>query len=131
MPMRLKVLLPSRIFLERADVARITAETAGGSHGLLPRRLDCAAALVPGLLMVAGADGRETWLAVGEGVLVKTGLDVVVSVRAAVAGADLALLRAEVQRQAAALRREEREMRGLTDKLEGAFLHRLGGLRHD
>ena len=131
MAMRLEVLLPARVFLELADVARIVAETAGGSYGLLPRRRDCAAALVPGLLMYAGSDGLEHWLAVGEGVLIKTGDEVVVAVRAAVVGSDLAAMRAQVLREAQAQRNEEREMRDVTDKLEAAFLRRMGGLRHD
>jgi F-type H+-transporting ATPase subunit epsilon len=46
--MRLKVLLPSEVFVEKSDVASIVAETRQGSFGIMPHRLDCVAALAPG-----------------------------------------------------------------------------------
>ena len=49
--MNLKVLLPFQVFAEKTGVARIVAETREGSFGLLPRRLDCVAALAPGILI--------------------------------------------------------------------------------
>jgi F-type H+-transporting ATPase subunit epsilon len=48
--MNLKILLPFEIFAEKADVLRIVAETLEGSFGILPHRLDCVAALAPGIL---------------------------------------------------------------------------------
>ena len=49
--MNLKVLLPFQIFAEKTGVKRIVAETREGSFGLLPHRLDCVAALAPGILI--------------------------------------------------------------------------------
>ena len=49
--MKLKVLLPFRIFAEKTGVSRIVAETREGSFGLLPHRLDCVASLTPGILI--------------------------------------------------------------------------------
>jgi len=49
--MQLKVLIPSCVFLEQDHVIRIVAETPYGSFGILPHRLDCVAALVPGILL--------------------------------------------------------------------------------
>jgi len=69
-------------------VSRVVAETRAGSFGLLPRRLDCVAALTPGILVFeTGAEG-ESYVAVDEGVLIKTGPNVIVSVRRAIAGSD-------------------------------------------
>jgi F-type H+-transporting ATPase subunit epsilon len=48
--MNLKVLLPFEIFAEKTGVPRLVAETPDGSYGLLPHRLDCVTALVPGIL---------------------------------------------------------------------------------
>ena len=48
--MNLKILLPFGIFAEKTDVSRIVAETREGSFGILPHRLDCVAALAPGIL---------------------------------------------------------------------------------
>jgi F-type H+-transporting ATPase subunit epsilon len=49
--MSLKVLLPFRVFADKNDVRKIVAETREGSFGLLPHRLDCVAAIAPGILM--------------------------------------------------------------------------------
>ena len=49
--MNLKVLLPFQVFAEKTGVTRIIAETREGSFGLLPHRLDCVAALAPGILI--------------------------------------------------------------------------------
>ena len=47
--MRLKVILPHQLFLEQTGVKRIVLDTTSGSLGILPRRLDCVATLVPGI----------------------------------------------------------------------------------
>ena len=81
--MNLRILLPFGVFGEEAGVSRIVAEMRGGSFGLLPHRLDCVAALVPGILVYETASDGEMVVAVDEGVLVKTGPEVLVSVRRA------------------------------------------------
>ena len=50
-PMTLEILLPFKVFASKTGVSRIVAETADGSFGLLPHRLDCVAALAPGILV--------------------------------------------------------------------------------
>ena len=97
--MNLKVLLPFGIFAEKTGVSRIIAETDQGSFGLLPQRLDCVAALVPGILIYETEMAGEVYVAVDEGVLVKTGPDVLVSVRRALGGTDLAQLRDAVEQE--------------------------------
>ena len=96
--MHLKVLLPFQVFAENNGVSRIVAETHEGSFGLLPHRLDCVAALVPGILSYQTESGPEVLVAVDEGVLVKTGMDVLVSVRRAIGGTDLGQLHAAVEK---------------------------------
>ena len=71
--MNLKVLLPFGVFAEKTGVSRIVAETREGSFGLLPHRLDCVAALAPGILIYETEADGEVYVAVDEGVLVKTG----------------------------------------------------------
>ena len=97
--MKLRVLLPFRVFSEKAEVSRIVARTGQGSFGLLPHRLDCVAALAPGILTYETEADGEVFVAIDEGVLVKTGLDVLVSVRQALAGTNLATLRDAVEHQ--------------------------------
>lgn len=124
-PMRLKVLLPFRVFADMSDVTRIVAETAEGAFGLLPQRLDCVAALVPGILGLHRAAAGEVFIAVDAGVLVKFGSEVLVTVRRAVMGTDLAQLRASVQQEFLSVDTEERNMRSVMAKLESGFLHRF------
>ena len=85
-PINLKVLLPYRVFVNETGVQRIVAKTPQGCFGLLPHRLDCAAALAPGILTYQTQSGEEVYLAVDQGVLVKAGMDVLVSVRDAIGG---------------------------------------------
>ena len=131
MPINLKILLPFRVFVEVSGVTRMVAETHQGSFGLLPRRLDCVAALVPGILVYAIESGAEVCVAVDAGVLVKAGPDVLVSVRRAIGGSDLGQLRAAVEREYLILDDQEQSMRAVMARLESGFLHRFASLTHD
>jgi len=129
--MNLKVLLPFEVFAETTGVTRIVAETREGAFGLLPRRLDCVAALVPGILIYETESDGEVFLAVDEGVLVKTGPDVLVSVRRALAGADLGQLRDAVAQEYLALDQHEQKVRAVMAKLESGFLRRFEAFRNE
>ncbi|MEO7714923.1 MAG: F0F1 ATP synthase subunit epsilon [Capsulimonas sp.] len=129
--MNLKILLPFQIFAEKTDVLRIVAETPDGSFGLLPHRLDCVAALAPGILTYETAAEGEVYLAVDEGVLVKTGSDVLVSVRRAIGGTDLASLRAAVEKEFLTLDDQEQSVRVVMAKLETGFLRRLASFQNE
>ncbi len=129
--MHLKVLLPYQIFAETTDVSRIVAETRDGSFGLLPHRLDCVAALAPGILIYETAAEGEVYVAVDEGVLVKTGPDVLVSVRNAIGGPDLAQLREAVEQEFLTLDEREQHVRSVMAKLEAGFLQRFATFQHE
>jgi len=123
--MNLKVLLPFQIFAEKTGVSRIVAETHEGSFGLLPHRLDCVAALAPGILIFETKIEGEVYVAVDEGVLVKTGSDVLVSVRNAIAGTNLGQLREAVQREFLHLDEQEKNVRSVLAKMEGDLMRRM------
>ena len=129
--MNLKVLLPFRVFDQKADVLRIVAESREGSFGLLPNRLDCVASLVPGILVYETDAEGEVFVAVDEGVLVKAGYDVLISVRQAIGGADLSRLRHSVEQEFLTLSESERNVRSVMAKLETGFIHRFAGFQHD
>jgi F-type H+-transporting ATPase subunit epsilon len=119
---------------ERDDllqVSRIVAQTEAGSFGLLPHRLDCVAALVPGILVYETRADGEVCIAVDEGVLIKVGQEVVVSVRRAMRGADLGQLREAVEREFMVIDEHERDVRSVMTKLETSFLRRYANFRHD
>lgn len=128
--MNLKILLPFKVFAEKSGVSRIVSETHAGSFGLLPLRRDCVAALTPGILIYETAAEGEVFVAVDGGVLVKTGPDVLVSVRRAMRGADLGQLRQAVEDEFLALDAHEQNMRSVLTKLETGFLRRFATLQH-
>ena len=123
--MNLKVLLPFEIFADKTGVSRIVAETREGSFGLLPHRLDCVAALAPGILIYQLGVQAEAYMAVDEGVLVKAGLDVLISVRNAIGGTDLGQLHAAVEREFLHLNEREQSVRSVMAKMESDFISRL------
>lgn len=129
--MNLKVLLPFQVFAERTGVSRVVAETREGSFGLLPHRLDCVAALAPGILMYETHTHGEVWVAVDEGVLVKAGPDVLVSVRRALGGMDLGELRQAVEQEFLKMDEREQGVRAVMAKLEAGVLNRLAVLQHE
>jgi F-type H+-transporting ATPase subunit epsilon len=120
--MTLKILLPFRVFGETQNVKSIVVETSAGSYGLLPHRLDCVAALVPGILTYT-TDSGPHYLAVDEGVMVKAGMEVLVSVRNAIGGADLGKLHESVEKAFKDLDETQRNVRTVTARLESSFIY--------
>ncbi len=129
--MHLRILMPSQVFAELDGVSRIVAETSEGSFGILPHRLDCIAAIVPGILMYEIGTEGETYVAVDQGMLVKTGLDVLVSVRRAIGGKDLAHLHAVMEHDFLMLDEREKNARVASEKLESGLLSRFARAHHE
>jgi F-type H+-transporting ATPase subunit epsilon len=128
--MNLRILLPFQIFAQHSDVSRIVAETSAGSLGLLPHRLDCVAALVPGILAYETAQAGLAYIAVDAGVLVKSGGDVRVSVRRAIGGTNLDVLHDTVRREFASVDELEREVRTAIAKMEASLIVGLAEFTH-
>jgi F-type H+-transporting ATPase subunit epsilon len=129
--MHLKILLPFDIFADKTDVLRIVAESSEGSFGILPHRLDCVAALVPGVLIYETKAAGTVYVAVNEGVLVKAGADVLVSVRNAIGGTDLNKLQDAVKHEFLNLDERERSVLTAITKMESAFVGRYAEFQHD
>lgn len=129
--MQLKVLLPSRVCVDNVDVVRIVAETREGSFGILPNRLDCVAALAPGILTYQEKEGGPVYLAVAEGVLVKVGAKVLVSVRDAIGGSDLGRLQEAVKQQFLKLDKQQRDVHDALARMEGRFVGQIVELFHE
>ena len=129
--MQLKVLLPFEIFLQKTDVLRVIAETREGSFGILPHRLDCVAALAPGILTYETQADGVVDVAVDEGVLVKAGMDVTVSVRRAVGGTDLGKLHDAVKEEFLKLDESDRTLRDTLEKMEGGLFGRFAEFQRD
>ncbi|MEA2108409.1 MAG: F0F1 ATP synthase subunit epsilon [Pseudomonadota bacterium] len=119
--MELKIILPTMILIDE-KASKITAEAQNGSFCLRPRHIDFAAALVPGLFSFVNHDGREIFLAVDEGVLVKCGRRVLVSSRRAVQGTDLGTLTRLVEDEFLILDDREKTVRSAISKIEADFI---------
>ena len=129
--MKLKVLLPYQVFAEIDGVKRIVAETPQGSFGLLPHRLDCVAVLEPGILTYETEAGGEVYVAVDQGVLVKTGADVLVSVRNAIGGTGSRSVARGGGEGIFEPRRTGTERRAVLAKLESGFVRRFAEFHHE
>jgi F-type H+-transporting ATPase subunit epsilon len=129
--MTLKILLPYKVFAVEHKVVRIVAMTHQGEFGILPHRLDCVASLSAGILVFEREGEEEIYLAVDEGVLVKTGLDVRVSVRNAMSGMGLDELRAAVEEEFMQLDEQDKKLRSVLTKMESGFVQRLASFKQD
>jgi F-type H+-transporting ATPase subunit epsilon len=123
--MNLKISIPSEVILEKTGVIRIVAESPNGFFGLLPLRLDCTACLVPGVLLFETEKEGERFVAVDEGLLVKVGPDVHVSVRNAVIANELGTIKKIIQDRILAQSEQEKRIRSMLAKLESDFIRNL------
>ena len=122
--MRLKVLLPSEILIDE-QASKVCAEAENGSFCMLPRHIDFVAALVPGLFSFVNSDGREEFLAVDDGILVKCGSEVMVSSRNAVVGPDLGELRHTIEKHFREFDEHEKSARDAFARLEADLVRRF------
>ncbi len=125
--MRLKVLLPTKVFVDQ-DVNKVIAEAENGYFCLLPKHIDFVAALVPGILSFEH-DGEEEFLAIDEGILVKCSSLVRVSTRRAVRSKDLGTLKQTLEEEFRILDEGEKKTRSILAKLELDFARRFLKLR--
>jgi F-type H+-transporting ATPase subunit epsilon len=121
--MNLKILLPFKVFADMKNINRIVMETSEGSYGLLPQRLDCVAALVPGIFTYETESGEIHYVAVDEGVMIKAGDQVLVSVRNAIGGADLGKLGDLVKKDFQTGDENQKEASTVVAKLEMGFIY--------
>jgi len=121
--MKLKILIPVEILFE-GEAEKIIAEAENGSFCIEPRHIDFVAALVPGILSYV-ADGKEEFVAVDEGVLVKKGPEVYVSAMNALKGTDLGRLEEEVRKQFLSLDDRQKAARSAVARLEAGLVRRF------
>ena len=127
--MSLKILLPYKVFMEAQHVSSITIETSEGAYGMFRQRLDCVAALVPGIFTYEIGSNGAKYIAVDEGVMIKAGNEILVSVRNAVGGADLGKLGELVKREFNQQDENKIKVRSVMAKLEGGFIYAFDKFR--
>lgn len=127
--MTLKILLPTGIFLEESNISNIVAESSIGFFGLLAHRLDCATSLVPSILIYHNES--ENFIALDRGVLMKTGLNITVSVRNAIKGKGLDQLQQAIDEKFRKIDEQESKVRQVMAKMEGTFLKHLSDFKNE
>ena len=127
--MQLRILLPNGVFADIRNVRRVVVETTDGSYGLLPKRMDCTAALVPGILLYETEEDGERYIALNEGIMTKTGYKITVSVRHAIGNTRLGELKNMVSKEMIEMNELEKNARLVMAKLETGFLQSFQKLR--
>jgi F-type H+-transporting ATPase subunit epsilon len=125
--MRLEVIVPAQVQLD-VTVSRIVAEAPDGHFGILPGHGDFVTELVPGILIYETETGRERFVALHAGTLVKCGDHVRVAVENAVEGDDLARLRERVESDFRQQDDAERAARAALARLEASMVRRFRDL---
>lgn len=93
--MHLKIIKPENILVDE-EVDKVIAEGLDGSFCLKPRHIDFVSALKQGILQYE-TGGKEYYTAIDEGILVKCGVDVMVSVLNGIVATNLAELHKTVK----------------------------------
>jgi F-type H+-transporting ATPase subunit epsilon len=124
--MNLKIVLPTKVFLEQ-EAQKVSAEAQNGAFVLLPQHIDFATSLVPGILSFDDTQQQEQFVAVDEGLLVKTAQEVLVSVKRAIGGRDLEELERLVEEEFRRLDEIEEKTRAAIARLEVNFRRHLYG----
>ncbi len=127
MSMNLKVLIPTKIFIDQV-VTKVIAEAENGSFCLLPHHIDFLTALVPGILTFITESGQEMFLAIDEGILVKQGDMVFVSTLHAIQDDNLATLKQTVEKEFQVLNEQERLTRSALAKFEISIMRHFQNL---
>lgn len=115
--MTLEVFVPSRTHRYR-DLAMVDVESDSGRLALLPRHVDCAAVLRPGLIMYRDANGGEHYIGADGGTLVKIGEKVLISTPRAVVGRELGRIHSELTARREQRREREQEAQRALARLE-------------
>lgn len=121
--MKLRILLPSKVFLDE-EVVKVTGESPLGGFTLKPRHIDMATAIVPGIMSYRTESGEDIHLAVDRGVAVKRGPTITVAAHNAVRG-ELGTLESEVRKMLTVTDEHERTARTAVARLEADFVRRF------
>lgn len=122
--MRLQLLLPQRVLLDRDGVRKVVAESHHGSFVLLPNHVDFALPVLPGILLYETEEG-ESVVGVDRGFLVKEGARVRISVHDAVPAAGLEEVRRVVRERFHTVGEREARARSAMARLQASFYRRF------
>jgi F-type H+-transporting ATPase subunit epsilon len=126
--MTVTLLLPTSTLFEGKAI-RMTAVAPNGAFGIWPNHTDCVTAIVPSVLTLSLVDGSEEIFGLDQGLLVKKGHEVWVSVRRGVRGDDLVNLQETVETSFVQMDEDERQARSALSRLEADMVRRFAELQ--
>lgn len=126
--MRVSLRVPTRL-LHEGEALRLSAMAENGAFGMLPNHADHVTALVPSVLVLTDADGKEHFFGIDHGLLVKRGHQVDIAVRRAVRGASLDTLADTIDAVFTQIDEEERSARTAMSRLEIGMVRHFSQLR--
>jgi len=88
----------------------------------MPKHVDFTTSLTPGILIITTVEGKDVFLAIDEGILVKYGKEVVISTRNAIEGEDLGELKNRVEEIFIKTGEQEKDAEIALSKLEADFV---------
>lgn len=127
--MTVRVRTPTRLVIDTGGIRAVKCETNAGRCTIEPRRLDGVVALAPGILTLRGASGTVIEAAIDEGLLVKTGSDVTISVRHMIMAAGKESLRHALNEELMRIRNTESDLRIALSSLETRFMKEFSQVR--
>lgn len=125
--MQLSVYSPTGIVLE-GHVDKIDIEAIDGFYTLLPKHTDFVTALTAGIT-TCHSNGKITYIAVNEGVLIKRGKTVRLSTRQAILGDDLTTLTHTIETDFKQMQQQRKEATTTLSRLEIGLTKGLMRLR--
>ena len=126
--MQVNLRLPTRLLFS-CEAEKVSAEAENGTFALLPKHTDFVTALLPSVLVITDAAGKEQYFGVDQGILVKHGFQVDIAVRRGVQSDDLASLNETIQATFIEVDEDERVARTALSKLEAGIVRRFSDLR--
>lgn len=126
--MSVKVQLPTRTLFEGRS-KKLIAVAPNGAFGIWPNHVDFVTAIVPSVLALTLDDNTEAFFGLDEGILLKTGGAVTVSVRRGVRGSDLDTLHQTVEASFIQMDEDERQARSALSRLEADMVRRFTELQ--
>lgn len=117
----LTLLLPDRVLFS-IQATRMGSDAVNGSFVVLPRHIDFVTALVPGILYVQSGEETPIYVAIDQGILVKQGASVWVSVLRAIRGENLEQLDQTVEQEFRQLDERQKQTQTALTHLEVSFM---------
>jgi len=118
------IFLPEKTYWQ-GRVKKVVGEAKDGSFCLLPAHIDFVTIMIPGIFYALTEEDQEIYLAINEGVLLKTGKDVTLATRNAIKGESLGSLKRQVEEDFKKVDQQDRKARQALQKLEADFVRRF------